>query len=466
MNFVFFDTETTSTDHIFGQMVEFSAIYCNDKFEPLSGPVSLSCRLMPGVIPEPEALLVTRKTIEEINSRPQTHYEMVSEITRLVREWSPSIWIGWNSIDFDFKWLRAGLYKSLHDVNLYESLGNKRADALAIARAMHLFCEDGIKIPKNARGKKTFKLEGLSKENNVAQDQAHSAWSDTLATLELSKLLKEKNPQFWDSSLQSSSKFEADDKITKELFFLLADSFFGNSRGYALSFLCYHPLYNWPMCLDLGIDPETYIRLDGVGLRAALRSSPKILRTVRSADHPILLDNSFLPKIAQYKGLDLETLGARAAKVKGDREFISRVRAMLVDEDASLERETREPELEERYLRRHNPPPLVPMDQLLLKHFHSLEDPMEKYEVSLGFEDARLQRLAKLVVYEKDPTILAPSCLERVKTHIAKRVGGGKDALWNTREKAEAKIGILRKKSKDAEEVKILDSVENYLKTI
>ena len=105
MNYVFFDLETSSRDHKFGQILEFAGILCNDNFQILDEPLVLKSRLIEGTIPEVGALLVTNTTPQMLKKRNLSHYDMIKQILKTSTKWSPAIWTGWNAIDFDFNFI-------------------------------------------------------------------------------------------------------------------------------------------------------------------------------------------------------------------------------------------------------------------------------------------------------------------------------------------------------------------------
>ena len=112
MNYVFFDLETSSRDHKFGQILEFAGILCNDNFQILDEPFVLKSRLIEGTIPEVGALLVTNTTPQMLKKRNLSHYDMIKQILKISTKWSPAIWTGWNVIDFDFNYIRSTFYKT------------------------------------------------------------------------------------------------------------------------------------------------------------------------------------------------------------------------------------------------------------------------------------------------------------------------------------------------------------------
>jgi len=58
--------------------------------------------------------------------------------------WSPALFVGYNSLQFDEHLLRQALYKSLHPPYLTNTNNNSRSDALRIVQAASLFAPDAL----------------------------------------------------------------------------------------------------------------------------------------------------------------------------------------------------------------------------------------------------------------------------------------------------------------------------------
>jgi exodeoxyribonuclease-1 len=118
MKFVFYDTETTGTDTTFDQILQFAAIHTDANLNEL-GRFEIRCRLLPHVIPAPGALLATRVTPAMLTdpSLP-SHYDAVRKVAEKLREWSPAIFVGYNTLAFDEPLLRQAFYQTLQPVYL------------------------------------------------------------------------------------------------------------------------------------------------------------------------------------------------------------------------------------------------------------------------------------------------------------------------------------------------------------
>lgn len=105
MPFVIYDTETTGTDPAFDQVLQFAAIRADDDLNELE-TFEVRCRLLPYLVPSPGALLVTRQSPAVLTDPAlPSHYDAMKRVHAKMRERSPTVFIGWNSITFDERFL-------------------------------------------------------------------------------------------------------------------------------------------------------------------------------------------------------------------------------------------------------------------------------------------------------------------------------------------------------------------------
>ena len=83
MSFVLYDTETTGLVKGYDQIVQLAAVHTDASLR-IVDRFQTRCRLMPHVIPSPEAMHVTGVGIEQLTdpSLP-SHFEMVRDVHRV-----------------------------------------------------------------------------------------------------------------------------------------------------------------------------------------------------------------------------------------------------------------------------------------------------------------------------------------------------------------------------------------------
>lgn len=474
MNIVFFDSETTSLSPLFGQMVEFSAIVCDENLKETGEELHINCRLSPGIIPEAKALLVTSKTIEDINSSSFTHYEMIMQIMDRARKWSPSLWIGWNSIGFDFPYISASFYRCLTETYFHQMHDNRRGDALGIARAIHALNPKILRVPTNERGKNSFRLSDIAEENGIFHEDAHSSRADTLATIEVCRQLAKGADDLWLECLQTTRKSDAERLMSSAPVFTYAQSGFGGAKVSPMTQICYHPTFGYPMGLDISKDPKDYIDLGPEELLGVLRGKQKLLKAIAPNKHPIILNPNRSLDTPSYRNLDLDEALARAATLKSSNKLkLNIVRALELEisrkrpESSNQDGIVRCKEVEEQQVKL--PFEDSPKDTYIRKEFEECGDWKFRAKITDEFEDERYKILGKRLIYENQEENLSKDSRDEVEGEIFRRVTAKGTVPWNTIEKTKSSISDIRndRESKGEplleKELKILESVEHYI---
>jgi exonuclease I len=87
-SFVFYDTETTGTDTVFDQILQFAAIRTDENLREVER-FEVRCRLLPHVVPAAGALIATGMSPRVITDTAlPTHCEAARQIARRLADWS------------------------------------------------------------------------------------------------------------------------------------------------------------------------------------------------------------------------------------------------------------------------------------------------------------------------------------------------------------------------------------------
>ena len=459
-NLVFYDFETCSSNVSDGQIIQAAAVLVNDKFQELDRYEG-RCKLNPGVVPEAMALLVNKTTPKMLKETNLSHYQMVRQLVEKFREWKNSIFIGYNSINFDEEFLRRTLWKNLEYPYLTNTNGNERGDLFSLARACHLYYPGCIKTPISDKNNPVFKLEKLAPMNDIKHDEAHSAMGDVLATIQIAKLLNKKAANVWKASLMTTNKDKTFQLIKEEQLFCTDFFYYGKSVPFVLTFVCQHPQWGYPMCFDLKSDPGYYFNLSIQQLKKELAKKPKVIRTIKHKKHPIIMNSNYGMNFDSYKQLGIKKLKERAKLIRANKEFISKVITIL-DEDAR-EKQELDSQLdvypEESIYKKFAPD----HDNKLMPEFHK-KDWKEKYSVIQRFKDDRMQYFGKKILYEESPQSLPKEEYDLFHKEIASRILSTNEEKWNTIPRTYSEIDTLRNKFKqDEQKLKALDDINLYI---
>ena len=107
-NLVFYDFETCSSNVSYGQIIQAAAVLVNDDFQELDRYEG-RCRLSPGIIPEAMALIVNKSNPDVLKKSNLSHYQMVRQMMEKFNQWKNSIFIGYNSINFDEEFFKKNI---------------------------------------------------------------------------------------------------------------------------------------------------------------------------------------------------------------------------------------------------------------------------------------------------------------------------------------------------------------------
>jgi len=386
---------------------------------------------------------------------------MVRQMVEKFNQWKNSIFIGYNSINFDEEFLRRTLFKNLDYPYLTVTNGNERADLFNLARASHLYYPSCIKTPISDKNNPVFKLDRLAPMNGIKHNDAHSAIADVLATVEIAKLLSKNAPNVWKASLMTTNKDKTFEIIKNELTFCTDFFYYGKSFPFILTFLCEHPQWGYPMCFDLKMDPQFYFKLSINELRKALKKTPKVIRTIKHKKHPIIMNSSYGINFKGYKEIGLKKLQERAELIRKNKDFTKNVIGIL-DDDArekqdhgSQEDIYAEESIYTKFTTRE--------DNAIMPAFHKANWE-EKFLILQKFKDERLRYFGKKILYEESPKSLPDNEYKAIHQEVAKRVLSTNKEKWNTIPRTYSEIDTLRNKFKeDKEKLKTLSEINLYI---
>ena len=191
MNIVIWDIETDSSNTFFGTIIEIGAILINDNFQELD-KLNIRCRLPEGEIPQCMALIVNKTSVDLLTKANLSHYQLLGEVEKIFKKWSPAIFLGWSNIGFDDEMIRKEFFKGIRYPYITNSTPNKRHDGLNIARGAYAVDKSVFKTEINEKGNAIMKLESLARINGFESSGAHSAIFDAELTMKILKLIKKK----------------------------------------------------------------------------------------------------------------------------------------------------------------------------------------------------------------------------------------------------------------------------------
>lgn len=349
--FYFYDLETSGINGRSDRIMQFAGIRTDELFNALGEPHNLMVRLTEDVLPSPEALMVTgitpQKTVEEGFSEAEFAKIFISEIAT-----PDTTIVGFNNIRFDDEFMRALLWRNFYDP--YEWAykdGRSRWDLLDAVRMTRALRPDGINWPF-VDGKPSNRLELLSKENNLAHENAHDALSDVEALVGLTKLIADKQPQLFGYLLKMRGKNDVKQLVSLDK----PEPFVYSSGRYAAEFektTVALPIakadFDNVYVYDLRHDPTIWADMSDDELRSYIEKPykerdesyvPIPIKKLQYNRAPAVAPLGVLEAHDSWRriGLSLETIEKNRTVVLSQKKLVERLVRLINERSASYER--------------------------------------------------------------------------------------------------------------------------------
>ena len=469
MNLAIWDIESSNANTDFGSIIEVGGILVDKNFKE-KDRFNLRCRLPEGEIPQCMALIVNRTNVDLLTKANLSHYQMLGELEKIFKKWSPAIFIGWSNIGFDDEMIRKEFFKGIRYPYITNSSPNKRHDGLNIARGAYAVDANVLKTEINEKGNAVMKLASLARINGFEVSGAHSALFDAELTLKILNLIQNKQPQTWNEFFKTSSRSDTELIIKKEEIITLNEYFYGKSRLYLCTPLhpkhCIHPIYQWGQAIDLRADVELLLKMSVNELKQEMKKTPKFLRTIRSNKAPIILDKSYATKVEPYNSIDESLIKKRSELVKHNEEFSQKVITALreIAEEKEQSKSQEDIYAEESIYTKFTS--AKDTNLFPLWHAASWKDKLKMLD---KFEDNRLIGFGKKIIYQESPETLPKEIFKKIKREIAKRIFSEKKEKWWTCKEFYYECDNLREKytnENDEEKLKFLDELNEFVMSI
>lgn len=266
-----YDLETTGTDTVLDRPLQFAGVRTDLSLREIGEPVNIFCRPARDVLPQPQALLVTGILISEVLAKGLNEKDFSDRVLAEF-EVPQTCGTGFNSIRFDDEFIRQMLYRNFRDPYAREwRNGNSRWDVIDLFRAAYALRPKGFVWPEREPGIPSFKLEDLAQANGVEHSNAHDAFADVRATIEITKLLRQAQPKLYEFAWRLRWK----KAVLQQLHPLGKQPVVHVSPIYSVAHgcaavvlpLCQHPVNkNAVICYDLSEPPEQLMAADAKSL--------------------------------------------------------------------------------------------------------------------------------------------------------------------------------------------------------
>jgi exodeoxyribonuclease I len=276
--FLWHDYETWGTHPALDRPAQFAAIRTDMNLNVIGDPAMFYARPALDMLPQPEACLITGITPQYAYQHGMPEAEFIRTINQLMMQ-PGTCSAGFNSIRFDDEFTRHTLYRNFYDAYEREwKNGNSRWDLIDVVRLCGALRPEGINWPVDENGLPAYRLEMLTAANHIEQKGAHDALVDVRATIDVARLVLQKQPKLFEYALGMRDKQVVAKAIgIGTLKPVLHISGMFGSKNYCASIvlpLCMHPTNkNAVICFDLRESPAEFLQLSVAEIRQRLFAS-------------------------------------------------------------------------------------------------------------------------------------------------------------------------------------------------
>lgn len=214
--FFFYDLETSGLDARADRIMQFAGQRTDMDLNLIGEPVNLLVKLGEDTLPSPQAIMVTKITPQSTLADGLTEAEFCKYVSNEI--FTPgTIATGYNSVRFDDEFMRHIFWRNFYDAYEWQWRdGRSRWDLLDVVRLTRALRPEGINWPVTEDGRATNRLELITKLNGISHEAAHDALSDVNALIDVTRLIKEKQPLLYQYLFKMREKKEVQKLINLE----------------------------------------------------------------------------------------------------------------------------------------------------------------------------------------------------------------------------------------------------------
>ena len=414
--YIFTDTETTGLDINFSQIIQIGSLLTDESLNE-ENTQDIGCKLLPWIVPSPEAYLVHKK-VESLNEDSMSHYEMMKLLRSTWLEWSKGrnpVYVTYNGHRFDEELFRRQFFWNLLPLYMTNTLGASRLDMLSTLQLVANFFPDSLNLPIFDEEDVSMKLTDWSQANSIEIENAHDALADCVQMHELAKLIIEKANPVWRASVKGSSKTGNFEILQSEPFAMIGEVVRRKKFTYPVTFCGQNPKMNNEVAVaDLYFDPDQLEDLTDSELLEQIGNSGTAIRKVRINKSIPVIASDQIPDLEKYLDIPHEQLIDRARKVRENIKLQTRISELLASNQINYP----PPKYLEQTVYSGFP---SDADDLWMERFHTLPWE-ERSKVLDGFEDTRYKELAERLVCANNPESVKPDTMSRYQNFLNQRL--------------------------------------------
>lgn len=334
MTLFFYDLETSGFNPRRDRIMQFAGQRTDMDLKPIGEPLNVLITLSEDVLPSPDAILVTGITPQKTKTDGITEADFLKIFHDEIAT-PGTIFVGYNTVRFDDEFMRFLQYRNFYDAYEWQWKDNRgRWDLLDVVRMTRALRPDGIKWPMSPEGKPSNRLELLTSINKLEHSNAHDALSDVLATIDLAKLIKSKQPQLFEFLLSVRHKRDVADLVNcGQPFVYTSGKYPGEFDHTSVAIkIADNPKKQGALVYDLRVDPAPFIKMDPAQLADAWKykkdsDEPRLpVKTLQYNRCPVIAPMGVLDEKSQKRlKLDLKTIKKNISALSDSKEFVRNI---------------------------------------------------------------------------------------------------------------------------------------------
>jgi exodeoxyribonuclease-1 len=196
-SFLFYDLETSGFSAKSHRIMQFAGLRTDMDLKPIGEPFNIFIKMTSENLPDVDAVLLTGITPQQTIMDGVTEAEFLRTFTNEIAT-PGTVFVGYNTIRFDDEFMRTLHYRNFYDPYEWQWQDQRsKWDMLDVVRMTRALRPAGIEWPFDAQGKPTNRLELLTALNKLDHEHAHDALSDVEATINVARLIMNKQPKLF-----------------------------------------------------------------------------------------------------------------------------------------------------------------------------------------------------------------------------------------------------------------------------
>jgi exodeoxyribonuclease I len=353
---LWYDLETFGLEPRYDRIAQLAAVRTDERLDATGERILLYCKPTPDYLPSPQSCLIHGISPRYALEAGLREYDFAAAVRAAMCEPGTTS-AGYNTLQFDDEFIRNLMYRNLYDPYEREwRNGNSRWDIIDLMRAARDLRPEGMVWPEGEDGRPIFTLGALAKANGVAHEAAHDAMHDVLATIDLARLVRARQPKlydwYWTHRTRDSLRPLVD--LVDRTPLVHTSAAYTSEKGCTtlVAPLSIDPENrNQLIAIDLRFDPSDIVGLPAEEIRrrvftkAAELEAPRVpLVRIRLNRCPFLAPASTLSdSAAAALGLDVAACREHLAFIKAERDLLQKMVAVF--EMREIPEESADPDL-------------------------------------------------------------------------------------------------------------------------